>query len=150
MELTAGVQLSQVWDRLKLTDKLEIVTQLSRFQKQWLSARFANIGSLYYTKDVEESSATGHLYTDINGQEVKDERFVIGPATGRDWNDEGRSSLNCDRGPCKLPILAWDTLNSSFDRDFALGLLPHCAPAGDQCHEEGAAPTETNRHALRP
>lgn len=101
MEKMPGVQLLQVWDQMKLTDKLQIVTQLFKFQKRWLSARFAKIGSLYYTGDVDTGATDGHLFTDSDGKEVRDERFAIGPSTGRDWIDEGRSSLKCDRGPCK-------------------------------------------------
>lgn len=102
MEKMPGVQLLQVWDQLELTEKLQVVAQLFKFQKIWLSARFAKIGSLYYADDVETGAAKGHLFTDSNGKEVKDERFAIGPTTGRDWIDEGRSSLKCDRGPCKM------------------------------------------------
>ncbi|RMD42357.1 hypothetical protein DV735_g2766, partial [Chaetothyriales sp. CBS 134920] len=99
MEKIQGVQLLHVWDQLKLTEKLEVVTQLFKFQKTWLSVRFAQIGSLYYANDIETSAAKGHLFTDSNGKEVRDERFVVGPTTGRDWIDEDRSLLNCDRGP---------------------------------------------------
>ncbi|RMZ84416.1 hypothetical protein DV738_g463, partial [Chaetothyriales sp. CBS 135597] len=99
MEKMPGVQLLQVWDQLKLTEKLDVVTQLFKFQKMWLSVRFVRIGSLYYANDVETSAAKDHLFTDSNGEQVRNERFVVGPTTGRDWVDEGRSSLNCDRGP---------------------------------------------------
>ncbi|EXJ58789.1 hypothetical protein A1O7_06219 [Cladophialophora yegresii CBS 114405] len=43
-----GIQLLQVWDRMALIDKLQVITQLFEVQKTWLSARFEKIGSLYY------------------------------------------------------------------------------------------------------
>ncbi|OCT51802.1 hypothetical protein CLCR_08390 [Cladophialophora carrionii] len=100
MEKMPGVQLLQVWDQMALTDKLQVITQLFKFQRMWLSARFGKIGSLYYADDVEASAPDeSHLFTDTNGTEVRNERFAIGPTTGRDWIDEGRSLLKCDRGP---------------------------------------------------
>ena len=59
MEKMPVIQLSQVWDRLKFKDKLQVVTQLFRFQKIWFLVRFANIGSLYYLGDFWTGTAKG-------------------------------------------------------------------------------------------
>lgn len=84
MEKIPGIPLLQVWEQMKLTDKLQVITQISRLQKTWLSASFARIGNLYYAKYVEADRSESCSFVDGNGHEVKDKRFVIGPATGRD------------------------------------------------------------------
>ncbi|OQD76199.1 hypothetical protein PENDEC_c005G03900 [Penicillium decumbens] len=76
-----------------IMDKIEAVP-LS--QKQWLSVSFFYYGSLYYAGDVQ-SPARDHYVKD--GKAVTISEFVIGPATGRDWVDGGRSILDIDRGP---------------------------------------------------
>lgn len=105
MKKIAGISLVQVYEQIKIPDKLQIVTQLFRLQKTWLSASFVEIGSLYYAKDAEAGRSKRCLFIDGNGHEVRDERFVIGPATGRDWIDEGRFTLKSDRSPCKAGVV---------------------------------------------
>ncbi|CAG8239215.1 unnamed protein product [Penicillium salamii] len=96
MEKAEGVPLSQVWGTMKLPRKLQVLVAMTRLQKQWLGVSFSHYGSLYYTGDVQQLA--GNQYVK-DGQAIKDSAFVIGPATGRDWVDSGRSSLNIERGP---------------------------------------------------
>ncbi|KAJ5348440.1 phosphotransferase enzyme family protein [Penicillium brevicompactum] len=76
--------------------KLQVLLAMTRLQKQWLSVPFSHYGSLYYTGDVQP--LVGNQYVK-DGETVKDSEFVIGPTTGRDWIDAGRSSLEVERGP---------------------------------------------------
>lgn len=99
-----GVQLREVWRDMKPADKLEILRSVSRYQTAWLSTTFTQIGSLYYAEDVVKQSSEDYLYTDGNGHQVRAPRFAIGPATGRDWFDAGRSSIQYDRGPCEFSL----------------------------------------------
>ncbi|KAL4785991.1 kinase-like domain-containing protein [Aspergillus varians] len=100
MDKTEGVPLSQVWATMTLPQKLQVLLAITRLQKRWLSVSFSHYGSLYYAGDVQ--SPTGYHYVN-DGKAVKDSEFAIGPATGRDWFDAGRSGLDIERGP-------WDSL----------------------------------------
>ena len=104
MEKIKGVPLSQVWDTMKLTQKLQLLVDLTGLQKRWLSVRFSHYGSLYYTGDVQPP--IGNHYVK-DGKVVKDSKFSMGPATGRDWIDAGRSNLEIDRGPCTLGLMTF-------------------------------------------
>ncbi|KAL4929054.1 uncharacterized protein BDV17DRAFT_298329 [Aspergillus undulatus] len=86
MDKTEGVPLSQ----------LQVLLGLTRLQKQWLSVSFSHYGSLYYTEDVQPPSGS-HFIKDSTA--VRDSEFSIGPDTGRDWCDAGRSNLDVEKGP---------------------------------------------------
>jgi hypothetical protein len=98
MDKAEGVPLSQVWDTMKLPQKLQVLLAMTRLQKKWLSVSLSHYGSLYYKRDVQSSA--GNYYYAQDEKVVKDSEFAIGPATGRDWVDAGRSTLDIDRGPC--------------------------------------------------
>ncbi|KAL4934905.1 hypothetical protein BDV06DRAFT_229316 [Aspergillus oleicola] len=76
--------------------KLQVLLALIRLQKQWLSVSFSHYSSLYYTEDVQPPSGS-HFIKD--GMIVRDSEFAIGPDTGRDWCDAGRSNLDVEKGP---------------------------------------------------
>ncbi|KAL1798887.1 hypothetical protein ACET3X_002924 [Alternaria dauci] len=96
MEKAQGVPLSQVWDAMELPQKLQVLLALIQIQKRWLSTSFSHYGGLYYAKDVQSSSASHYVQ---DGVVIKNPEFVIGPATGRDWHDAGRTGLDIRRGP---------------------------------------------------
>ncbi|PYH76647.1 phosphotransferase enzyme family protein [Aspergillus uvarum CBS 121591] len=96
MDKIEGVPLSQVWGTMKLPQKLQVLLAMTRLQKQWLSVSFSHYGSLYYTEDVQPLRGN-HFVKD--GKAVRDSKFAIGPATGRDWCDAGRSNLDVEKGP---------------------------------------------------
>ncbi|KAK2762140.1 hypothetical protein FQN54_001147 [Arachnomyces sp. PD_36] len=96
MEKAGGVPLSSVWGTMKLPQKLQVLLAVTRLQKQWLTVSFSHYGSLYYAEDVQSSSGDHYIK---DGKVVKDSGFALGPATGRDWVDAGRSALDIDRGP---------------------------------------------------
>ncbi|QKX62237.1 uncharacterized protein TRUGW13939_09396 [Talaromyces rugulosus] len=97
MDKIEGVPLSQVWGNMKLPQKLQVLLAMTRLQKQWLSISFSHYGSLYYAGDVQPATVGSHYVKD--GKAVKDSEFAIGPTTGRDWFDGGRSILDTERGP---------------------------------------------------
>ena len=105
MDKARGVPLSQVWATMKLPQKLQVLLAMTHLQKQWLGVSFSHYGSLYYAKDLQQPgdappSGGGHFIKD--GKMVEDSEFAIGPATGWDWMDAGRSTLDIARGPCML------------------------------------------------
>ncbi|KAB8254400.1 phosphotransferase enzyme family protein [Aspergillus pseudonomiae] len=96
MEKIEGVPLSQVWSTMTLPQKLQLLLAMTRLQKQWLSVSFSHYGSLYYTGDVQPPPGNHYIK---DGKAVTDPEFAIGPATGRDWFDAGRSILDVEKGP---------------------------------------------------
>ena len=103
MEKMPGVQLRQVWDNMKLVDKMNLRLDVALHQAAWLSVSFSQFGGLYYAQDMANvPRGNNHLYSDNKGNNIQDGRFAIGPATGRDLFDCGRARLDCDRGPCEL------------------------------------------------
>ncbi|KAL1857909.1 hypothetical protein Plec18170_003133 [Paecilomyces lecythidis] len=96
MDKAEGVPLSQVWGTFKLPQKLQVLVAMTRLQNQWLSISFSHYGSLYYTKDVQPQAGNHYVKDD---KAIRDSEFAIGPATGRDWFDAGRSVLDIEKGP---------------------------------------------------
>ncbi|KAH6678552.1 hypothetical protein B0J14DRAFT_625117 [Halenospora varia] len=80
--------------------------------KAWTSISFGAYGGLYYAKDLAAPATNEPLYTDANGIDVIDPKFAIGPSTGRELIDNGRSDVEFDRGP-------WPTVK---DYHVAIGL----------------------------
>ncbi|KAK2731963.1 hypothetical protein FQN57_003059 [Myotisia sp. PD_48] len=99
MEKIPGVLFSTVWRDLEPKQKLTVFAQVARYMRRWSDVRFNKIGGLYYAKDLDVSlSSNGSLYMDGENP-VINPRFTIGPSTNREWSDEGRQHLQCDRGP---------------------------------------------------
>ena len=99
MQKAPGVQLEHVWTEMKLDDRLEVVKLVLRFQK-WTSTLFKQFGSLYFAHDVRKQDSDDPLYLDENGTAIFNQRFAVGPSTGREYYDAGRASIHFDRGPC--------------------------------------------------
>jgi hypothetical protein len=83
---------------MKLPQKLQLLLSATRLHKKWLSVSFSHYGSLYYASDVPQLGNGTYYVKD--GDTIHRSKFAIGPTTGRDWFDAGRSSLDIDRGPC--------------------------------------------------
>ncbi|KAJ5708665.1 phosphotransferase enzyme family protein [Penicillium malachiteum] len=96
MDKAEGVPLSQVWSTMMLPQKLQVLLAMTRLQQQWLSFSFSHYGSLYYKEDVQPE-ADNYFFKD--DQTIRNSEFAIGPATGRDWCNAGRSILDIERGP---------------------------------------------------
>ena len=100
MQKAPGVQLEHVWTKMILEDRLEVVKQIVRYQKKRTSTSFKQFGSLYFTHDLGKQNSQDPLYFDENGTAMKNQRFAVGPSTGREYYDAGRASVHYDRSPC--------------------------------------------------
>ena len=100
MQKAPGVQLGHVWDKMEFEDRLDVVKQIVRYQKKWMSATFTRCGSLYFAHDLVSQSPKNPLYIKDQGTAVENQRFAVGPSTGREYYDAGRASVHYDRGPC--------------------------------------------------
>lgn len=109
MEKVQGIQLERVWPSMNIKDRFALVKTIAGFQKAWTSISFKKFGGLYYAKDLakdlHESTRNEPLYVDANGIDIIDENFAIGPSTGRELIADRRSTINFDRGPCKISVL---------------------------------------------
>jgi hypothetical protein len=101
MEKVPGIELERVWASMDIADRLAVVKAIAGFQKAWMAVPFKKFGGLYYTKDLDKRTGDDLLYVDENGANVTESKFAIGPSTGRELNDNGRASIDFDRGPCK-------------------------------------------------
>lgn len=101
MERVKGVELERFLPNMKIQDRLEIVKLIAGHQKSWASVSFEQYGSLYFAEDLSERATSPLTYTDADGRRMQDPRFVVGPSTGREMYDDGRSGVEFDPGPCK-------------------------------------------------
>ena len=100
MEKVQGIPLRLVWDKLDTRQKLPILLQAVGWYKAWLSIRFLQSGCIYFADDLDGVEPQEFLYSRRDGQRMRSERFQMGPSVGREWCDDGRASLTCNRGPC--------------------------------------------------
>lgn len=98
MEKMPGVPLSKVWWDLQPNKKLKILLQVADYQSRWTHTKFTGFGSLYYAKDVDPRRQVPLYVKD--GEAITDSQFAIGASVAREWSDEGRANIKCDRGPC--------------------------------------------------
>lgn len=101
MEKMSGVELESLWEDMMDLQKYEIVKQLVGFEKSFASTKFTSFGSLYYAKDVPADSDNRNLCVSEDETEIKCWQFAIGPTTNREFFDDGRGSVNIERGPCE-------------------------------------------------
>ncbi|KAG6063444.1 hypothetical protein E4U32_001239 [Claviceps aff. humidiphila group G2b] len=105
MEKVNGVELQQVWPRMEVEDRRELVQSVTAYQKSWASVTFDKYGSfnfLYFAEDFKGENVSSLVYTNEKGQKVEDSRFVVGPSTSLDMFEYGRSVVEFDRGPSPL------------------------------------------------
>lgn len=100
MQKAPGVQLQQVWNDMEIEDRLKIVKQIVHYQKKWSSISFNKFGGLYFAYDKRKHELQDLLYFDEHGTAMGNQRFAVGPSTGREYYDAGRASVIYDRGPC--------------------------------------------------
>ncbi|EEQ34651.1 hypothetical protein McanCB56680_003121 [Microsporum canis] len=122
MEKLDGIQLGRVWPSLDPADKMKIFLQIFDCQRLWSGTKFTSFGSLYYRDDLD-GSVCKPLVDDRRSQPPEFNRFAIGPATGREWSDDGRIFLDCDRGP-------WNSLH---EYRIAIGLREKLAIENSPC-----------------
>ena len=102
MEKVPGIPRDKVWAGMEIGDRLTIVKAIARYQQTWMSVSFHQFGSFYYTQDLDMLAKQSPLFVDKDGTEITDQRFAVGPSTGREFFDDGRTALEFDRGPCEL------------------------------------------------
>lgn len=102
MEKAQGVQLKEIWNKLDIEVRLNIVKKIAKYQADWTSISFSKFGGLYYKQDLVSTPSL--VYTNIEGKEITDERFAVGPSTSRQNTDDGRMEIEFDRGPCESNI----------------------------------------------
>jgi hypothetical protein len=110
MEQVPGIELEHVWPKMNIKDRLAVVKAVGGYQKSWTSVSFMKYGSLYFSKDLN-NALNEPLYVDAAGDYVKSTRYAVGPSTGRENIDNGRATVDFDRGPCRIVICTKRSLN---------------------------------------
>ena len=100
MEKVKGVSLDSVYSKMKIEDRVKVVEAVGRFQKKWASIPYPGYGSLYFASDVDSKHKTISFPVSGNGN-GETSKYVLGPVTGRQWNDNGRLLVDFERGPCE-------------------------------------------------
>ena len=85
---------------MEIDDQLKLVKKILRYQKKWSSISFNTFGSLYFAHDKSKQESQDLLYFGEHGTVMRNQRYAIGPSTGRGYFDAGRASVIYDRGPC--------------------------------------------------
>jgi hypothetical protein len=91
METADGVLLSSKWATMSTAQKHQLIQTIIAFERAFVSHPFDHIGSLYSDKDLipsDKFSPTGYP------------GFVVGPTTDRRFLEDGRKSVQSDKGPC--------------------------------------------------
>ena len=96
MELIKGDKLSDIWGELDEDDLIGVVQDLARIEGKMTLIAFPAGGSLYYTKDLENTGQGP-------GVPLKNPRFCVGPDTRLCLWYGKREALDVPRGPCMLP-----------------------------------------------
>lgn len=100
MQKAPGIQLEDVWTGMGLKERVKVVEQILRYQQKWKSISFKQFGSLYFAQDVRKQNSQAPLYLDEHGTGIENQKYAVGPSTGREYYDAGRASIHYDRGPC--------------------------------------------------
>ena len=100
MEKSQGIEIGGVWDAMKGSEKCKVLEQVVAFEKSFATAKFPLYGSLYYKQDIARHCP--NLSIVCHTSDVFPPRFAIGPSTARSFFDEGRCSVETDRGPCEM------------------------------------------------
>ncbi|RWQ91924.1 phosphotransferase enzyme family protein [Paecilomyces variotii] len=100
MEKQAGIILTDVWDTMKGKQKVQILDQIVDIERRLAATKLSQFGSLYYKGDLPNKwDTTLPLYVDSTGNEVRSEKFGIGPINHRSFFDFGKGELDISRGP---------------------------------------------------
>jgi hypothetical protein len=100
MEKLPGIPLDLVWAGMEIADRFSVVMAIAQYQITWMAVSFKQFGCLYYAQDLDGLTPQSPLYVDEHGVPVTDPRFAVGPSTGRESLDDGRATVEFDRGPC--------------------------------------------------
>ena len=99
MEKAHGVSLNSCWPNMGLGERWKIAQTVARFQQDWTSTYFPSYGSLYLSSDLSGQPQPIDYF--LKGAAATTSQYAIGPITGRDWNDDSRTTAEFDRGPCE-------------------------------------------------
>ncbi|KAL6706296.1 hypothetical protein ACN47E_005586 [Coniothyrium glycines] len=103
MEQVPGVELEHVWPKMNIQERFAVVKAVAGYQKSWTAVCFTGYGSLYFSKDLENTPTGQPLYVDAKGIHITNTDYAIGPSTGRENFDNGRAMVDFDRGPWNSP-----------------------------------------------
>jgi hypothetical protein len=112
-EKARGKLLGGFWYQLDTEIQLGLVSQLVDLEIRLASVSFSRHGCIYFKKDLDKK---GLRFYNLDGKLISADgsmetfstadmdEFVLGPLIeGKLWED-GRATMDLDRGPCKFPF----------------------------------------------
>lgn len=102
MEKARGVLLETVLPQMSFEKRWALAKAVGEYQLQLAELRFGSYGSLYYRSDLPDNTGHNVELEEFSADDTS--RFVVGPTTGRGFNDDGKSSVDLDIGPCKSSL----------------------------------------------
>jgi hypothetical protein len=101
-----GVELGRLWEGMTGRQKYDVVKQIVGYEKSFASTPFTKFGTLYYALDLPNTAADEMLCVNGDGADMKCPQLTVGPTNNRMFFDDGRETLDVDRGPCTTtPVL---------------------------------------------
>jgi hypothetical protein len=94
MEKAPGIEVSQVWPQLSEEQRLALIAEIVRIQKEALEHRLPCYGSIFFFQDIGPEMVS-----------VIDETFAIRPTMDRSFWSNEREDMDIDRGPCEYMLL---------------------------------------------
>jgi hypothetical protein len=117
MEKVPGVELESVWSSMSIEDRLSVVKDIAGYQKPWASTSFTMYGSLYYASDLGHEYQTYTLYTDDQGNEIRNSRLrLVHRLVGSLLTTSDQQS-NSTEGLVRSPVCWKYTANTSSRED---------------------------------
>lgn len=101
MEFSPGTNLGSLWNDMSEHDQHRFIKSLVRLERRLMELRLPANGSLYFDRDVSQSSAKLQVDRDSNGPNS----FCIGPSTSLPFWFGKRKNLDVHRGPCESNLL---------------------------------------------
>ncbi|KAF1953158.1 hypothetical protein CC80DRAFT_420717 [Byssothecium circinans] len=109
-EKAKGKPLGSLWYQWQTDSQLDLVAQLVDFETKLTSVSFQRHGCLYYKKDLEgkgdrafDLEARSQASVDFVKGLLTDE-FALGPLTEAKLWEDGRATMDLDRGPWSNPL----------------------------------------------
>lgn len=110
LEKIQGHALGDRWFSLGVKERYKVIEQIVRLEQKLFALDLPANGSIYFPDDLDEKDRSRAVPFNVGGR-----KFCIGPMAHYTWWERERSSMDCDRGPCKLtlPLHRLGRLNAS-------------------------------------
>ena len=100
LEKIEGIPLGDRWFSLTVKERYKVIEQIVHLEQKLFALQLPAHGSIYFPEDLDENDRLRAVPFHVGGR-----KFCIGPMAHYIWWEKERTSMDCDRGPCKLIML---------------------------------------------